>query len=85
MRSARGDVRGHIILHKNDHGPSYRAKRALQRQGSLKINFREIFRRRSIFDFCNTIGTKRTCWGHLTMSALEGRTDLPFKPGHFRF
>jgi hypothetical protein len=27
----------------------------------------------------------RTCWGNLTMSALEGRTDLPFKPGHFRF
>ena len=24
MRSARGDVRAHIILHKNDHGPSYR-------------------------------------------------------------
>ena len=26
MRSARGDVRAHIILHKNDHGPSYRPK-----------------------------------------------------------
>ncbi len=25
MRSARGDVRHHIFLHKNDHGPSYRA------------------------------------------------------------
>src|SRR6266446_5987350 len=25
MRSARGDVRDHIVLHKNDHGPSYRA------------------------------------------------------------
>jgi hypothetical protein len=24
MRSARGDVRDHIVLHKNDHGPSYR-------------------------------------------------------------
>src|SRR6266478_8626778 len=31
MRSARGDVRDHIVLHKNDHGPSYRAYRALQR------------------------------------------------------
>ena len=30
-------------------------------------------------------GTFRTCWGNLTMSALEGRTDLPFKRGHFRF
>jgi hypothetical protein len=25
MRSARGDVRDHIVLHKNDHGTSYRA------------------------------------------------------------
>ena len=25
MRSARGDARDHIVLHKNDHGPSYRA------------------------------------------------------------
>jgi hypothetical protein len=24
MRFARGDVRDHIVLHKNDHGPSYR-------------------------------------------------------------
>jgi hypothetical protein len=24
MRSATGDVRDHIVLHKNDHGPSYR-------------------------------------------------------------
>jgi DNA-binding response OmpR family regulator len=30
-------------------------------------------------------GTFRTCWGNLTMSALEGRTDSPFKRGHFRF
>jgi hypothetical protein len=31
MRSARGDVRDHIVLHKNDHGRSYRAWQALQR------------------------------------------------------
>ena len=30
-------------------------------------------------------GTYRTCWGSLTISALEGRTDLPFTRGHFRF
>jgi hypothetical protein len=35
--------------------------------------------------FCNTIGTKRTSGSNLTMSAAEGRTDLPFKWGHFRF
>jgi hypothetical protein len=36
-------------------------------------------------DFCNTIGTKRTCRGRLTMSAPEGKTDVPREPGHFRF
>ena len=32
--------------------------------------------RRSIFDLCNGIGTKRTCGNSLTMSASEGRTDF---------
>jgi hypothetical protein len=36
-------VRDHIVLAKIDHGPSYRRYNALQRQGSLKIDFREIF------------------------------------------
>jgi hypothetical protein len=31
MRFALGDVRDLIVLHKNDHGPSYRPYRALQR------------------------------------------------------
>src|SRR5580700_10206527 len=43
MRFARGDVRGHIVLHKNDHGPSYRPYRPLQRSRRLKIDLREIF------------------------------------------
>jgi hypothetical protein len=30
-------------------------------------------------------GTKPTCLGGLTMSALEGRTDMRLIPGHFRF
>jgi hypothetical protein len=29
--------------------------------------------------------TKRTCRGRLTMSAPEGKTDVPREPGHFRF
>src|SRR3982074_590769 len=29
MRFARGDVRDHVVSHKNDHGPSYRLYRAL--------------------------------------------------------
>jgi hypothetical protein len=30
-------------------------------------------------------GTKRTWRGGLTMSVVEGRTDMPFQRGHFRF
>ena len=42
MRSARDNVRDHIVLHKNDHRPSYRRYRAFQRQKRLRINFGEI-------------------------------------------
>jgi hypothetical protein len=30
-------------------------------------------------------GTKRTWGGSLTMSVVEGRTDMPFQRGDFRF
>jgi hypothetical protein len=43
MRFARGYMRDHIVSHKNDHGPSYRRYRALQRSRRLRINSREIF------------------------------------------
>jgi hypothetical protein len=43
MGFARGDVRDHIVSHKNSHRPSYRRKGALQRSRQLRINFREIF------------------------------------------
>src|SRR6476661_6665506 len=33
------------------------------------------FRRRSIFDFCNTIGTFQTCRSSLTMAVHGGRAD----------
>jgi hypothetical protein len=33
----------------------------------------------------SVIGTKRTCQGRLSMSAPEGKTDVPREPGHFRF
>jgi hypothetical protein len=42
MRFARGDMGDHIVSHKNDHGPSYRPYRALQREERLRIDFREI-------------------------------------------
>jgi len=43
MRFARGDMRDHIVSHKNDHGASYRRYRVLQWRSRLKINFGEIF------------------------------------------
>jgi hypothetical protein len=43
MRFALGDVRGLIVLDKNDYGPSYRSYGALQRWERLGIDFREIF------------------------------------------
>jgi hypothetical protein len=43
MRFARGDMRDHIVSHKNDRGASYRRYRVLQRRSRLKINFCEIF------------------------------------------
>jgi hypothetical protein len=42
MRFARGDVRGHIVSHKNSHRPSYRREGALQRSKRLRIDFCEI-------------------------------------------
>ena len=42
MHFALGDVRGHIISRKNDHGPAYRRYGPLQRQILIKIDFREI-------------------------------------------
>jgi hypothetical protein len=30
-------------------------------------------------------GTKRTCRGRLTISAPEGKMDVPREPGYFRF
>jgi hypothetical protein len=42
MRFALGDVRDHIISHKNHHGPANRRYEPLQRQKLIKIDFREI-------------------------------------------
>ena len=43
MRFARGDMRDHIISHKNDHGASYGRYAVLQWWSRLKISFCEIF------------------------------------------
>jgi hypothetical protein len=43
MRFARGDMRDHIVLHKNDHGASYGRYAVLQWWSRLKISFCEVF------------------------------------------
>ena len=43
MPFARGDVRDHIVLHKNDQGASYGRYAVLQWWSRLKISFCEIF------------------------------------------
>jgi hypothetical protein len=43
MRFARGDMRDHIVSHKNDHGASYERYGVLQWWSRLKISFCEIF------------------------------------------
>jgi hypothetical protein len=43
MRSARGDMRDHIVSHKSDHGALYRCYGVWQWRSRLKINFCEIF------------------------------------------
>ena len=43
MPFARGDMRDHIVSHKNDHGASYGRYAVLQRWSRLKISFCEIF------------------------------------------
>jgi hypothetical protein len=37
------------------------------------------------FALASAGGAASTCLGDVTMSALAGRTDVPFKAGHFRF
>src|ERR1700688_2498691 len=43
MRFSPGDMRGHIVSQKNDHGASYWRYRVLQRRSDLRISFCEIF------------------------------------------
>jgi hypothetical protein len=67
MRFARGDLRGPHRLSQNRPRTSYRRYSALQRQGSPKINFREIF---GVVRF-STFATVSARNGHGAMSDLE--------------
>ena len=63
MHFALGDVRGHIISRKNDHGPAYRRYGPLQRQKLIKIDFREILGIVRFSSFATQSGVKRSAPG----------------------
>jgi hypothetical protein len=78
MRFARGDMRDHIVSQKNDYG-ALSAPRSIAAAESAKNQFLRDFRRRSIFGFCNNIGTLRRADEHQECLSIEvdrnGPTD----------
>jgi hypothetical protein len=69
MRFARGDMRDHIVSHKNDHGASYGRNAVLQWWSRLRICFCEIF---GVVQF-STFATLSTPSGH---RELDGHTPV---------
>jgi hypothetical protein len=63
MRFARGDMRDHIVSHKNDHGASYERYGVLRWRRRLKISFCEIFGVVQFSTFATQSGVKRTSLG----------------------
>jgi hypothetical protein len=61
MPFARGDMRDHIVLHKNDHGASYGRYAVLQWWSRLKISFCEIFGVVQFSTFATLSRVERTC------------------------
>ena len=59
MRSTRGDVRDHIVLHKNDQ-TFVSGLESIAAVETSKHRLSRDFQRRSIFDFCNNICQQRT-------------------------
>jgi hypothetical protein len=91
MRFARGDMRDHIVSHKNDHGASYWRYGILRWRSWLKINICEIF---GVVRF-STFATISALFGHTAVVALcpllgaERKTYAPIElfsfltqPGH---
>jgi hypothetical protein len=81
MRFTPGDVREPYRFIQNRSRTSAVALKSDAAAEKSKNQLSRDFQGRSIFDFCNNIGTKRTCRVGLTMS----RTDMRQKPGPFRF
>ena len=75
MPFARGDMRDHIVLHKNDHGASYGRYAVLQWWSRLKISFCEIFGVVQFSTFATLSGVKRTCRPGRRMSANGATAD----------
>jgi hypothetical protein len=71
MPFARGDMRDHIVLHKNDHGASYGRYAVLQWWSRLKISFCEIFGVVQFSTFATLSRVERTCIGSAAMSAND--------------
>src|ERR1700676_936463 len=67
MRFAGGDMRDHIVSHKNDHGASYWRYGILRWRSWLKINICEIF---GVVRF-STFATKSVLFGLHAMSDLS--------------
>src|SRR5882757_4580326 len=75
MRFTRGDVRDPYRFIQNRSRTSLVALKSDAAAERSTDQLSRDFLGCSIFDFCNNIGTKRTCRGGLTMSALGGGTD----------
>jgi hypothetical protein len=69
MRFARGDIRDHIVSHKNDHGASYRRYGVLPWRRRPKITFCEIFGVVRFSTFATLSRAKRT--SHLRTQTSE--------------
>jgi hypothetical protein len=78
VRCSCGDVRDHIVSHKNDHRPPYRSYRALQRRRPLKIDIREIFGVARFSTFATVSPQQRTFTkGAVTSGLCHQRTRRP--------
>src|ERR1700676_5691239 len=85
MRFARGDMRDHIVSHKNDHGASYWRYGILRWRSRLKINICDIF---GVVRF-STFATISARTGHRAMSDLSPLSGVKRKTSarseYFRF
>jgi hypothetical protein len=73
MPFARGDIRDHIVSHKNDHGASYGRYAVLQWWSRLKIGFCEIF---GVVQF-STFSTLSARNGHSRKVGFWYDRDMP--------